>query len=89
MSRLLTLELSEDVYRPLARTAAASGQSLEEWAVDRLRRSDMSPEEYAAALARLLQHAGAVDLGRPTGANNENIDADLAREFGDAHEDSH
>jgi hypothetical protein len=88
MSRLLTLELAEEVYRPLARTAAASGQSLEEWALDRLRRYAMSPEERAAALARLLQHAGAVDLGRPTGAANEDIDADLAREYGDSHEDA-
>jgi hypothetical protein len=33
------------------------------------------------------QHAGAVDLGKPTGANNESIDADLAREYGSSDQD--
>ena len=42
-----------------------------------------------ADLARILAHAGAVDLGRPTGADNESIDADLAREYGSCHKDSH
>jgi predicted DNA-binding antitoxin AbrB/MazE fold protein len=31
---------------------------------------------------------GSVDLGYPTGADNESIDADLAREYGDPHEDA-
>jgi predicted DNA-binding antitoxin AbrB/MazE fold protein len=39
-----------------------------------------------ADLGRILAHAGAVDLGRPTGADNEGIDADLAREYGSAHD---
>jgi hypothetical protein len=30
---------------------------------------------------------GAVGLGQPTGADNESIDADLAREYGSTHED--
>ncbi|HMF11817.1 MAG TPA: antitoxin family protein [Gemmataceae bacterium] len=37
-------------------------------------------------LAQILAHAGAVDLGKPTGADNESIDADLAREYGSCHE---
>ena len=30
---------------------------------------------------------GSVSLGKPTGLDNETIDADLAREYGDPHED--
>jgi hypothetical protein len=30
---------------------------------------------------------GSVSLGHPTGADNESIDADLAREYGNDHED--
>jgi predicted DNA-binding antitoxin AbrB/MazE fold protein len=45
--------------------------------------------QRTADLARLLAHAGAVDLGRPTGANNDTIDADLAREYGACHKDGH
>jgi hypothetical protein len=35
-------------------------------------------------MQRLLRHAGAADLGRPTGADNDQIDADLAAEYGNA-----
>jgi predicted DNA-binding antitoxin AbrB/MazE fold protein len=49
-------------------------------------RNASSPQR-TADLARLLAHAGAVDLGEPTGADNASIDADLAREYGSSHED--
>jgi hypothetical protein len=44
----------------------------------------VSRTEAAAALERLWQHT--VDLGYPTGADNETIDADLARAYDDNHE---
>lgn len=31
---------------------------------------------------------GSVDLGQPTGADNESIDADLAREYASTHEEN-
>jgi predicted DNA-binding antitoxin AbrB/MazE fold protein len=46
-----------------------------------------SSPKRTADLARLLVHAGAVDLGKPTGAENASIDADLAREYGSSHKD--
>ena len=46
-----------------------------------------SLSQRAADLARILAHAGAVDLGKPTGTDNESIDADLARECGSSHQD--
>jgi predicted DNA-binding antitoxin AbrB/MazE fold protein len=48
-----------------------------------------SSTKRTADLARLLAHAGAVDLGRPTGADSESIDADLACEYGSCHKDGH
>jgi hypothetical protein len=42
---------------------------------------DLTPEEWEAARERLRQHAGAVTLENPTGLDNEQIDADLAREY--------
>jgi hypothetical protein len=83
----LTLELPDEVFQPLARAAAQAGQSVEQWATAQLQTCAASADRRAADLARLLQHAGAVDLGQPTGANNERIDADLAREYGSSHED--
>jgi hypothetical protein len=87
MTHQLTLELGDEVYQPLARAAQQAGQSLAEWATAQLRSCAAASATQAADLARLLAHAGAVDLGRPTGADNERIDADLAREYGSAHED--
>ncbi len=51
-------------------------------------RQDLTDEERRSALSRLLSHAGSIDMGRPTGTDNEQIDADLAREYGDSHEGS-
>jgi hypothetical protein len=86
MSHVLTLEIPDEVYQPLAVAAARAGQTPEEWALTRLRALAPPPAEQAAALARLMRHAGAVDLGRPTGAANDGIDAELAREAADSHE---
>ncbi len=41
---------------------------------------------YIMDAARVMT-AGAVDLGKPTGADNKRIDADLAREYGSSHKD--
>lgn len=87
MAHELTLELPDQVFQPLARAAAQAGQSLEQWATAQLQTCAASAERRAADLTRLLQHAGAVDLGKPTGADNERIDADLAREYGSSHAD--
>jgi hypothetical protein len=87
MTHQLTLELGDELYQPLAHAAQQAGQSLEEWATAQLRAYAASSARRAADLARLLIHAGAVDLGRPTGADNENIDADLAGEYGASPED--
>jgi hypothetical protein len=42
----------------------------------------LSEEQRKTALAKLLRHAGAVSSGNPCSADNEQIDADLAREYG-------
>lgn len=40
-----------------------------------------------ASRGTLRELFGSVDLGYPTGADNESIDADLAREYSSTHED--
>ena len=87
MTHQLILELADEVFQPLAQAAQQAGQSLEQWATAQLHSCAASSARHAADLARLLAHAGAVDLGRPTGADNESIDADLAREYGSSHEE--
>ncbi len=87
-----TLELPEPVYEGLVEAARAVGTTPADWIARRLTESrprrpqTISEEERRAALERLLSHC--VSLGYPTGADNEQIDADLAREYGDDHSGS-
>jgi hypothetical protein len=85
-----SLEFPESVYRDLVRAAEANGQTPAGWIQERLPKNaaigngaDPSDEELAAADAALDDCL--VSLGHPLGADNEQIDADLAREYGDDH----
>jgi hypothetical protein len=83
-----TLELPEQTYAALVEAARAEGVSPTEWIEGKLPRAaadTRSEQERSDALKRLLRHAGAIDLGYPTGTDNDQIDADLAREYGGAH----
>jgi len=51
------------------------------------RRLEPSPEEKRSARAALMSLAGMVNSGDPDAANNERIDADLAREYGTTHDE--
>jgi len=90
MDTVVTLELPDSVYQPLVKAAGRTGKSLEEWIVAQLRahmpRVVLSERERAEDMARLMEHAGAVNLGHPTGADNESIDVDLAQGYGSTHE---
>ncbi len=98
MSQRLTLDLSDEVYDAIQRHAEAIGTSptrvaatwLERWfgGAGGLQdpRSRRTEAEKQAARERFEGHFGAVNLGYPTGADNESIDADLAREHTDPHE---
>ena len=93
--KTLTLELPDDVYEIVERTAQARSLPPAAWIAERVPtllparkpRPTLTPEEHEAALARLRRHAGAVNSGDPDSANNKRIDEDLAREYGSSHED--
>ena len=86
MGRQLTLELPDELYEPLAKSAEAVGQTLDEWVIARLRplaqRPVLSEKEKEAAIAELMAFAGCVNSGDQKSADNERIDVDLAREYG-------
>ena len=48
--------------------------------------SPTSEDAHREACLRFERHFGEVSSGRSNGADNESIDADLAREYGDSHE---
>ncbi len=93
MSKTLTFEIADELYTAFAQVAAKSGQTTEAVALRWMARHapkprpKLSEQELNAARERFRRHIGAVSLGHPTGADNESIDADLAREYGSTHED--
>lgn len=100
MSRTLTLELSDEVYTVIRRQAEAAGTSPAHWVAATLEqqysrvrdgqsvRVQRTEAEKQTARERFEQHFGEVDLGYATGVDNEQIDADLAREYTATHEEN-
>jgi hypothetical protein len=98
MSQTLILELSDEVYTTIQRQAASAGTSPAHWLATTLEqqygprhawqsaRQPRTAAEQHAARVRFEQHFGEVDFPDAIGADNEQIDADLAREYGDTHE---
>src|SRR5207249_3028215 len=95
MSRVLTVELSDTAYAVLSQKAQVAGTSPTQLAAAALEKQfgaqpataksslAVTEDERQAARMRFERHFGAVDLGRAIGADNEEIDADLAREYAD------
>ena len=84
-----TCELEEPVCRALEAEAAAAEWSVGEVVAAQLSRrparSALSPEEADRRVAAFERHLGAWASGEPDSAENERIDADLAREYDGEH----
>jgi hypothetical protein len=88
-----TLELPDPIYNDLVAAARDAGTTPVGWIADHLPKQvkpngiaapgQLTEEEIAEANARLEQCI--ISLGHATGIDNERIDADLAREYGDDH----
>lgn len=92
MGKTVTLEIPDEIYAALEQMAAKSGEPVEslavEWLARRLPRPrrKLSEAEAKAAWERLERHFGAIDSGDPHSADNERIDADLARAYSEGME---
>ena len=95
MSQLLTLELNDQVYIAMVKQAEAAGISLTEWAMVTLQRQSerssthdlLSEEEKQGVRERFEKHFGEINLDYPMEVDNESIDADLAREYANNHQE--
>jgi len=97
MNHPLTVELPDALYQAVARAAQAAGVSPTEWIVGQVANavhaengqpSDTRSEaEKPQARDRFRQMFGFFDSGDPNSADNDKIDADLAREYGSTHDD--
>ncbi|MEH1871740.1 hypothetical protein [Nostoc sp.] len=96
MSQVLSLELSDEVYAALQQQAEVTGVSLAELVATSIeqqygslkREKSQAEIEKEAARQRFRSHAGTINLGYATGADNESIDADLARAYSDTFEET-
>lgn len=92
--KTLTFEISEELYAAFDDIARRDGKTTEQVALEYLarreakQRPELNADERRAARERLLRYAGVVNSGDPNSADNERIDADLAREYASVHEDS-
>ncbi|RMG45614.1 MAG: hypothetical protein D6723_18185 [Acidobacteria bacterium] len=91
--KTITIEVPDEVYEACQQMAAKYGRTVEECVLEFIvkygpkPRPQLTEEESRAAWERLRKHAGAENLGSPTGADNERIDADLAKEYASTHEE--
>lgn len=91
MDDTLELHLSEELCAQVQRSASAQGQTPEEWAIAALL-AQLAPRKSRARHSvrtrrddKLRAHFGCVNLGGPTGVDNDQIDADLARAYAEPH----
>jgi len=90
MSHTLIVEVSDEVFSAIHHQAEKIGvspvnlvtDSLEkQYSIFRVLESLKSEAQKNSARQRFECHFGEVNLGYPTGADNESIDADLVREY--------
>lgn len=90
--KTLSLEVPDEIYRALEQVSSESRRPVERVALDCLAslangsERPLTEEELKAEWDKLLRHAGAVHSGDPHFADAERIEADLAREYGNTHE---
>ncbi len=97
MSKTVMLELPDSIYAAVHRAATFAGTTPDAWIIGQVVR-ELKHDEPAAGNGRkgsspgpdpddpLRSLFGSVRAGDPTGSDNDRIDADLAREYGDTHD---
>lgn len=85
--KTLTVQVPDEVWQACTEIAAREGRTPEAVCMEHLARQspprpNRTPEEIEAARQRFHRHFGAVNSGDPNSADNDRIDADLAKEYG-------
>jgi hypothetical protein len=85
MSIEIKIHLSEQKYDDLQSRAVVNGVTPERMATELLEKQlamNGNVEMHERVPGLIRRNFGSIDLGKPTGSDNESIDADLAKEFG-------
>jgi hypothetical protein len=90
--KTLTLQVPDEVYAACEQIAQRTGRTVEECVLEFLALHrprhvpTLDPARFQQAIEHLMPHFGAQSLGKPTGSDNEEIDADLQRLYLKEHE---
>ena len=84
MEHRLTITLADEVFKPLVEAAMKQGRTPEEFAAERLAASVLTQtsDSRHQKPGDITRFFGSIDSGDPNSADNERLDADLAREYG-------
>lgn len=92
MSKTITLEIPDEVFRSIQKQAESKGDTAEKFILEIVlknapQKTSGNSENSDEAEKRFARHFGAINSGDPRSADNEKIDADLIRAYEDTHED--
>ncbi len=87
MSKTITLEIPDEVFSSFQKQAASKGETAEKFVLEIVlknvpRTKNVNSKNEQKAEQQLARWIGAVNSGNPRSADNEQIDADLAQEYG-------
>jgi hypothetical protein len=95
MTRTIQLDIPEPLYKPVVKAASANGTTAEEWILKTATARLPAPVEPSEGTEGETRRAsdpfrdafGTIHSGNPHSADNEAIDADLARVYGGLHDE--
>ncbi|MGI8787753.1 MAG: hypothetical protein ACR2HG_08345 [Pyrinomonadaceae bacterium] len=92
MSKILTLEIPDEVFSSFQKQAERRGETAEKFVLEIVLKNIPPSKTNGSENARLAEerfarHFGAINSGDSTSADNEKIDADLIRAYEDTHDD--
>jgi hypothetical protein len=88
MSKTLTLEIPDEVFSSFQRQAESRGETAEKFVLEIVLKNlpktngSLTEQEKEQALEDLMKFAGSINSGNPRSGDNEQIDVDLAKEYG-------
>jgi hypothetical protein len=87
MSKILTLEIPDEVFNSFQKQAESKGETAEKFVLEIVLKNTPQKTNGNAATdeeaeKRFARWIGAANSGNPRSADNEQIDADLAKEYG-------
>ncbi|CAN5785692.1 hypothetical protein BH20ACI4_BH20ACI4_16020 [soil metagenome] len=88
MSKTLTIEIPDEVFSNVREQAADKGETAEKFVLEIVLKNFSKPNKNLTgkvrqnSLEELMKFAGTISSGNSRSADNEQIDIDLAEEYG-------